>query len=268
MDPLHNLTALLIGTGEFAFSPNATTAAEAQDFGWIDFGNIVAFTPEPETTKEEHVGSYRGIRRADRTLVTQAGLRYKLRCDEWNKYNLQIAFGASTTTGHTQAALSAVAGEVLGFTAVPAVIGRWYDLKKADGTRLFNVTALTIATKVEGTDFILDGKLGRVRFLTAQAADLTPTITCTVITAGTDAAFLGLTPMADPVKAGFGRIYVYDQDDDNNLVWSHMDFSCEITQESGAEIDGTSVAEITLDVKVTDTVGTIYLRDANENAGL
>lgn len=268
MDPLHNLIALLIGTGEFSFSEGATSVADAQARGYLDFGNIVAFTPEAALTKEEHMGSYRGVRRADKTVITENGFSYKLRCDEWNKKNIELLFSATATTGHTQAALSAVAGAVLGFTAVPAKVGYWYDLKTAGGARLFDVTTVTITAKVENTDFVIDGKLGRIRFLTPQAADLTPTITAPAIVAGAAASFLGMTPLADPVKQGYGRIFLYDQNDANKLVLAHVDFSCEVSVDSASEIDGTSFTDMTMDVKLGAELGTVFLRDENDNAGV
>ena len=268
MDPLHNITALLIGTGEFAFSDGAISPANAQQIGWLDFGNVVAFTPETNLNKEEHQGSYRGVRRADKTVVTENGFNWKIRLDEWNRKNLEILFAATPTTGFTQAALSAVAGQVLGFTANPAKIGYWYDLKSAAGARLLDITSVTIAAKVEGTDFVIDQKLGRIRFLTAQAADLTPTITAPAIAANTSGSYMGLTPLADPVKQGYGRLYIYDQDDTNKLVLAHLDFSCEVTMDSANEIDGTAFTDLTLDVKVGSDVGVVYVRDSNDNAGL
>jgi hypothetical protein len=268
MDPLHNITALLIGTGEFSFSEGAISPADALVRGYLDFGNIVAFTPEANLNKEEHQGSYRGVRRADKTVVTENGFSYKIRLDEWNKKNLEILFSASATTGFTQTVLSAAAGAVLGFTANPAKIGYWYDLRKSDGSRLFDVTSVTITGKVEGTDFVIDQKLGRIRFLTAQAADLTPTITAPAIVSGSSGSFLGMTPLQDPVKQGYGRLYVYDQDDNNKLVLTHLDFSCEVTMDSANEIDGTAFTDLTLDIKITNDVGIVYLRDANQNAGV
>lgn len=268
MDPLHNLTALLIGTGEFCFSEGAISPADAQVRGYLDFGNIVAFTPEAALNKEEHQGSYRGVRRADKTVVTENGFSWKIRCDEWNRKNLELLFSASAAAGHTQLVQSAATGAILGFTAVPAKIGFWYDLKTSAGLRLFDLTAVTIATKVEGTDFVIDQKLGRIRFLTAQAADLTPTITAPAIVAGSASSFLGLTPLQDPVKQGYGRLYIYDQNDNNKLVMTHLDFKCELTMDSANEIDGTGFTDMTLDAKVGDDVGVVFIRDENDNAGV
>src|SRR6266480_53132 len=211
IDPAHNLDALLIGTGEFNFSQGALSAADARARGFLDFGNIVAFTPEVNATKQEHVGSYRGIRRIDKTVVTETKIIYKLQCDEWNLQNLRILFGATDTAGHAQTILSAATGQPWAFNTTPAVIGKWYDILKADGTRLRDLTSVTIATLVEGTDFVLDLKLGRIKFLTAQSISLTATITCPAIVAGNEGSFFGLLPGQAPVQSGYGNIIVYDQ---------------------------------------------------------
>jgi hypothetical protein len=145
VDPSHNINALLLGTGEFRFSKDASSAANAQARGYTDFGNIVAFTVEPDNTAEEHVGSYRGTRRVDKRVVTQTKIQYKLRCDEWNLENIRLVFAGSDSTPHTQAALTAGAGESLAFGTTAAVIGKWYDLKTLAGLRLRNLTSAMIA---------------------------------------------------------------------------------------------------------------------------
>lgn len=266
--PLHNTDALLIGTGEFSFSEGATSAADANARGWLDFGNIVAFTPEAELTKESHMGSYRGVRRPDKTVVTENTVRYKLRVDEWNRKNVELLFSASSTTGHTQAIQSAANGAVLGFTANPAKLGYWYDLKTAAGARLRHITAVTFAGLTEGVDFETDLILARVMFRTAQAADLTPVITAPAIVAGDAKSFLGLRPLQDPVKQGYGKLVIYDQHDPNKVVMEHENFSCEVTVDSASEVDGTGFTDMTLDVVIGSDVGTILVREPNENAGV
>lgn len=268
MDPLHNTTALLIGTAEFSFSEGAISAADAQLRGWLDLGNLVAFTTEPEVTREEHLGSYRGQRRADRQIVTENKVRYKLRSDEFNKKLMEFLYSGTATTGHTQAALSAVAGQVLAFATTAAKIGYWYDLKTAAGARLRDVTSVTITALVEGTDFVIDSKLGRIRFLTAQVADLTPTITAPVIAAGDAGSFFGIKPLQDPVRQGYGKLVVFDQFDSNKVVWEHEAFQCEVTVDSGGEVEGTGFTETVLDVLIGEDVGLVLLRDDNQNAGV
>lgn len=266
-DPGHNLKALLIGTGEFSFAEDALSVSDAQAKGYLDFGNVTASTPSPEQTKEEHFGSYRGIRRVDKTAVTENKLTYKIKVDEFNKTNLEVLFGGSPTTGHTQAIQTAAAGQVLAFATTAAVIGKWYDILTGAGARLLNLTTVTIAAKVEGTDFVLDLLCGRVKFLTAQAADLTPTITAAAITAASNWSFLGMVPLAKVKKVGFGRLMIFDQESPNKLALRHEGFSCEITLDSAGDVDGQKFSDLTLSVLVTDTVGTLLYREDNKNQG-
>lgn len=268
VDPAHNLNALLIGTGEFSFSEGATSAANAQVRGWLDFGNMQSFSVEPDITKEEHVGSYRGVRRTDKTVVTKQQIKYKLKLDEFNLKNVERMFGGSSTTGHTQAIISAVAGETFGFTANPGVIGKWYDIKKSTGARLRNLTSVTMSIGTEGTNFVLDLKMARIKFLTAQASDNVPTITCAAIVAGDAYSFLGITPLLAPVLSGYGKLIVFDQYSSNIIVMEHENFSCDVSLDGNAEINGTGFSELSLDILVTDTVGTVLTRYANQNAGI
>ncbi len=354
VDPSHNLKALLLGTGEFSFSENAVSQSDTFARGWRDFGNIMAFTPDIKPTKLQHVGSYRGVRRVDRQVISQTQTNYKLKVDEANLENVRIMFGTTDTTPFTQGALSAVNGKTLGFTTVPAVLGLWYDITTAGGGQqltgvtiatvgtgvaigdtftiaggtstvvavvkatavdsagkllaasittagvysvlpsspntpsatsgsgtgvtfnlsfspinpvpLKNLTTVTISGKAEGTDFVLDLLNGRIKFLTAQAADLVPVITCPAIAAGDNASFFGLIPMGNPTKRGYGRLTCYDQNQPTKVVFQHYNFSCDITLDTTAEIDGTKWNEITLDVLVTQDVGTFWVRQENQNA--
>ena len=54
--PAHNLTALLLGTAEFSFAEGALSAADGRAKGYVDFGNVVAFTIQPEIEKVELEG--------------------------------------------------------------------------------------------------------------------------------------------------------------------------------------------------------------------
>lgn len=264
--PKHNLKALVVGTGEFSFSEGAASAAETLLKGWLDFGNIVAFTPAMEASTEEHMGSYRGIRRKDKTISTENALQYTIKADEWNAALLKILFGATAGAGLAQSAITATAGSAWLFTSPsPSGTQKWYDVKDASGVRIRKLTALTIATLTEGTDFEVDYLLGRVRFLVTQTATRTPTITCSAITAGSVDSYIPLTPFGDVIKQGFGRLVCYDQNDNNVIVYSHEDFSCEVTLDSSSEMGGTGIGELALKVVVTDTVGLVYVRQENDN---
>jgi len=264
-DPKHNLDALLVGTAEFSFSDGALTPAETMLKGWLDLGNVVSVTPSLENQSEEHFGSYRGVRRKDKTINTQSRWRYQLKLDEWNYEVVRLLCGGSSGTGFTQLIQAAAATDAWAFSAgTPSGTQKWFDVK-VGGLRIRNLTAFTIAAKVEGVDFEVDLLVGRVRFLVSQVASTVGAVTAPAIAAGSAQAFLGIAPLSDIVRAGYGRLTIYDQNDTNKVVLDHVDFSCDISAESAGELNGTAVTEITLNVDVSADLATILLRQANNN---
>lgn len=255
------LDRLRIGTGEFFFSPGAATPAAAQAAGYIDFGNIVAFQPRTESQKNEHRGSYEGITRIDKTIESEQKLTYVLRADEWDEQKLLIAFKGTAGTAFTQSALVAADGSDLLFGTTPAVIGRWYNLLDIAGAQARNLTAVTIATLTENTDFVVAHKEGMIRFLTAQSADLTPVLTAPAVVAGEDANLKLITPLSGSSKTGIGRLKAFDDNHGNKLVMDHVGFACEITADEIQEFDGSTFSQITLNVLVTDPIGSLYIAD-------
>ncbi|MCL5099266.1 MAG: hypothetical protein M1608_17375, partial [Candidatus Omnitrophica bacterium] len=95
---VRNLDALYLGTGEFSFSPDAISLADARAKGFMDFGNINATGFKPTTEKVEHEGSYRGVRRIDTTRITKALLEYQIKCDEWDREKLKLILGGEDAT--------------------------------------------------------------------------------------------------------------------------------------------------------------------------
>jgi hypothetical protein len=265
--PGNNLTALLIGTGEFSFSLDATSKADALAKGYVPFGNIVAWTPSVEPTLVEHFGSYQGKKRKDKTVITQTKLEYQLRCDEWNRQNLEILFGATALAAHTQSSMTDQACDALPFTTSPSSKSKWYDLT-VSGARVYHLTEVLVPTKVEGTDFEVDLLNGRIRFLVDQTSNLTPTVDGPAITATDAKSYLGLLPFGDTIKQGYGKLIVYDEHDANKVVMRHLDFSCEIRVESASELSGQDWSDMTMVVSVTDEVGRVEVRQDNDVYGL
>ena len=252
----HDLDALIFGTGEFSFAPGATSAANAKQIGFTDFGNIESVSISPSVTKVEHKGSYRGIKRTDRTVVSESKLEYKIKCDELSRDKFLFALLGTEGTNHSQAALTGVAGATLDFSDTPAVPDRWYDLYSVTGGRVRNLTALTITGLVEKTDFFVDYKLGRVRFAEEQIEDVTPTITAPAIAAAD--GMKGIKPATNSIQKGYGRLTLFDDANPDKVVYDHVDFSCEVSFDSMGEIDGANFGSISLIVLVTDDAGTVY----------
>lgn len=261
MEPSHNLDALFLGTGEFSFCEGAETLAEALPKGFMDFGNVRALTPNVESTKVVHKGSYRGKLKRDKQIVTEHNLDYVLRCDEWKQSNMLILFGGTAAAQHTQLVKTAANADAIAFSAgTPADPDKWYQIAFS-GVHYMHLTTVTIATLTEGTDFVLDLLLGRIRFLTAQTASLVPVVTSAVITTGSVNSMLGITPLDTITHRGLGRLTLYDQNDDTHIVLDHRDFVCEISLENVGEINGENWTELQIRVTISaEDPGTVYLR--------
>lgn len=260
---VHNLDALLIGTGEFHFSEGALTAVEAGTAGkgYRSFDNVKAFALQPEAEQKEHVGSYRGIRVVDKTIITQAKFGYRLTLDTFDLQKLLFMFFGVETTAFTQGALSTVNGDAIVFSVgSPSESNKWYDLRYS-GARVREASAVTIATLVENTDFVIDAKLGRIRFLTAQTVSRTPVISAPAITSSSSKYLKALTPLAKTLRKGIARLVCYDQNDDNIVVFDHVDFGCEVYISNQAEISGDDFSSFEIIVKLTSPVGTVYARE-------
>lgn len=260
---VHNLDALLIGTGEFHFAEGASTAAEAGGvgMGYRPFDNIKAFALQPESEQKEHFGSYRGQRVSDKTITTQSKFGYRLTCDTFTLQKFLFMFFGVETTAFTQSALSTVSGDALAFSSpTPSESDKWYDVLY-NGIRVREISALTIATLTEGTDFVVDPRLGRIRFLTARTASVTPVISAPAITASSSTYLKAITPLQKPLRTGMGRLVCFDQNDDSAIVFDHVDFGCEVYVSNQAEVDGEDYSSYEIIVKLTRPVGTVYARE-------
>ncbi len=250
-----NLNALLRVGAEFHLAVGATTLAAAKASGFTPFGNIVDVTPNIDTQKVEHVSSNRGAPRKDREDITRSQIQFKVKTDEFTEIVQKIMLGGTAGTDFTQSAQNASNGDVLGFTAAPAVIGNWYDISVSNGSRIRNITTLTFAGKTEGTDFVVDLLTGRVSFLTAQTADLTPVVTAPAITGTSDSSFVGIKPGQQVKLTGIGRLFLFDQNTANKVFADYSDFSCEVTLDTASAFNANSFSDLTFSVLVTETVG-------------
>jgi hypothetical protein len=263
MTPAHNTNALLLGTGEFNFSDGATTAVEAKLAGFRDFGNMTTFTLAPESTKVEHKGSYRGTKRTDRTRITEAKLVYQLKLDEWTLQNLLYIFygDENEDADFTQEAIASTSADAIAASSdSPLLAGNWYDIEKSS-VRVRHLTSVTVTSKVEGTDFIVDYNLGRIRFLANQTSSVTPTIVAPAIAVGSEKAMKAITPLTSAKRSGIGRLYVFDDDADNQIIMQHEDFGCDISLTGNVDGGSDNFTEFTLEVLVTDPVGTVLSRE-------
>lgn len=244
----HKTEALVIGTGEFSFALGAASVVAAQLIGWEDFNNVTTSTIQTKATTKEHKGSYRGIKRVDKTHATDTKVGYQLKFDEVDAKKVTLVMRGTRLTNYTQVARAAVAADAI---ASP-VIARWYDLM-VNGNRVRELTAVTSAMGVEDVDYVVDYKLGRIRGLTATGFGALTLSAPQIIITG-NKTFARITPMTTPISRGMGRLSIWN--DDGTLVLDHYDFYCEIFPSADPSV-GDNDVELTFDVNVLTPVGEV-----------
>jgi len=235
-------------SGQFSLAIGATSKAAAQLVGYADFGNLVSFSLKSKGTVKEHIGSYNGVRRIDKTAVTETRVGYQIKSDESSAQNMRFALYGSPGANITQTIRTAAAADAI---ASP-VKGVWYDLL-IGGVRIRELTVVASSVGVEDTDYVVDYKLGRIRAVTATGFG-TLTLTAPAIVATDPTSLKTITPNTTPIVRGMGRMICYD--DDGTLVFDHHDFYCEVYPEGDPAFDGTKETEITCNINVLTPVGT------------
>lgn len=141
--------------------------------GFRDLGNAPEFNVTVESEDLRHQNSRDCIKFTDKRFVLSQEVGLSFQLDETRNFqNLADFFAGSTEvynnphdTTHVDASIS---------TSVH--LGSWYELRKADGSRVYNLDAAGLVYTiemddtvdvllVEGTDYEIDEQLGLVRFL-------------------------------------------------------------------------------------------------------
>lgn len=223
---MQHTRAELQGTTQFFFSPDAVSAADAILKGYQDLGNFLGAELKPDPKRTPVLKAARGVVYEAGSTGAGVSLGIELTTKEVvDMRKAKLALMAKDTTAFTQAAINAGAADNLAFTAdVPAKLNYDYPLTK-EGALLRHLSAavLTVGGNalVENTDYILDKELGQVRFIkaaTLPAAAVTVTVTVPAIDSTHDKYMEGITPMAQPVRRGYGRFLVWDGDVANRLA--------------------------------------------------
>jgi hypothetical protein len=244
----HNVNYLVIGTAEFSFCNGATSVAAAQAIGWDDFNNVSAATIQSKATTKEHKGSYRGVKRIDKTHASDVKAGYQLKFEEIDAKKLAIQFRGTRLANYTQVVRTAAAVDAI---ATPT-IGKWYDIN-IGGVRVREISAITASVGVEDTDWIADYKTGRIRSLTATGfGTLTATAPAILITSAN--TFARIQPLTTPIARGMGRLSVWN--DDGTLVLEHYDFYCEVFPTADPNVNDADM-ELTFDVNTLTPVGEV-----------
>ena len=259
--PAHNLDALLIGNAEFSFALGATNPAQAAAMGFRDYGNLKAFQVDSKGDDKMHYGSYRGRLIRDDIRKQKLELNYKLTCDEWTPATLKHLFFGTIGSPYTRAAIAAVPGTALAFSnGTPSDPRLWYDILDAAGNRVRDLVAVTFTGKVENTDFTVDYKLARVQVLLVQTAALTPTITAAAVAAGGPTSMVSMTPLGQNLFNGIGRLVIFDQNNQQQVVIEHVDFGCQVEITGTTDVKADDYSDIALMVSVTSPLGEVFTR--------
>ena len=278
----NNTRQTYAGTGEFLWSRGARTAAEAQLTGFQSFGNIKQIEAQTSSETKDHYQSYRGKKVLNSTHVTQFEIRYNITVDEMDARNVGILvygdpdydFG-SDGADNAHAGLTNATGTPLVFGSTnPVVVYNYYDLLDANGNRLIDLTAVSLVGKlsqygdaqdktalIEGVDFDVDKKNAMVKFLRSFSADtITPSLSTSAVTSASTNYMTKLKPLQQGYLSGMGRIFIYDQDLENNLALSHRDFFAHLSIDGNVSLASDDFAEMTLKLSVLVPEGELLVR--------
>lgn len=273
--PGHSTDSLVFGNAEFQFSEGATTKAEAITRGYLDVGNVVSWTPDVTVNTFEHFGGYRGVIKKDKTIPISSSLSYALVLDEFRVANVAMALGGTDpSSDYTHAQISG-GTQTIDFGNSNTIFSTttYFELQHS-GKPLYNLQDGDIVsvedasnnTLTLGTDYELDNKLGRIRFLTTQTGAITVTFNKAAITSSSDYFFNAITPLGTTHRTGFGSLTIFDSDAANNIILHHRDFKCEIFAADISELSTGNQDVTTLGINVSvdaSTPGIAYIRGKN-----
>tara|TARA_X000001382_G_scaffold25536_2_gene16160 strand:- start:3331 stop:4176 length:846 start_codon:yes stop_codon:yes gene_type:complete len=276
--PGHSTDSLVFGNAEFQFSEGATTKAEAITRGYLDVGNVVSWTPDVTVNTFEHFGGYRGVIKKDKTIPISSSLSYALVLDEFRVANVAMALGGTDPDSDYQPG-SVSRTQTIDFNNAntPRSTTVYFELEddSSDKYPLYNlqpsevtVTGTVKPTYTLGTDYELDEKLGRIRFLILPASNevVDVAISRTAITSSDDYFFNAITPLGTTHRTGFGSLTIFDSDAANNIILHHRDFKCEIFAADISELSTGNQDVTTLGINVSvdaSTPGIAYIRGKN-----
>lgn len=173
-----NTLDYILGRGKLFFGRNNSTTGLVDADGLRDLGNTTAFSASIEVETRDHKNSRDCLAQIDATFVLSQKINVSFTLDEINYENLSEFFSGETST-YDNPHDTTFADAVL---TVDVKLGRWYELRKANGDRVYNIDAAgcvyTIEKDgspdvllVEGTDYTIDEQFGMV-FIKTTAVNI------------------------------------------------------------------------------------------------
>lgn len=184
-----------LGRGKAYFGLNDPATGFVDTNGLRDLGNVTAFASGIEVETRDHKNSRDCLAQIDATFVLSQKVNLSFSIDEINFENLADFFSGETST-YDNPHDTTFTDNVI---AVDVKLGRWYELRKTNGDRVYNLDAVGVVYTiekdaaidvllVEGTDYEIDEQMGLVFFKT----------TATNIAAGDQAQFSITTGATTP----------------------------------------------------------------------
>jgi len=147
------------------FSPGTRTPQASR----LYIGNTPGFSLTADSSTLDHYTADSSVRIKDRSVVTEVSYKATLQSDNISEANL-ARFFMGTSAAVVQAAATGVTESFTGLVA-DAVIQLGVTATNPTGAR--NVSSVTIAGKVLGTDYELDAARGQIHVVTAGAYAVT-----------------------------------------------------------------------------------------------
>lgn len=177
-------------------------------------------------------------------------------------------FGSVTLpTGISPSVVYYVVNTATNTFQVSSEVGGAVTTFTTDGTAVFVYKAL-----LEGTDFEADLQLGRIAFIDSAISltpinySVLPVFASPDIAADDDLKMFSLTPLQTLTRTGYGRLICYDQKKENEVVYDHQDFKCQVAVENVGEVGSQNWAEIQIRVTVDGEIsGEVFVRESSSH---
>jgi hypothetical protein len=164
-----NTLDYVLGRGKAYFAENDPSTGLPVEGALRDLGNVTAFASGIEVETRDHKNSRDCLAQIDATFVLSQKVNLSFSLDEINFENLSDFFSGSVSTFNNQHDVTSVDVVI----SDDVILGRWYELRAANGQRVYNLDATgcvyTIEKDgapdvllVEGTDYEIDEQLGLV----------------------------------------------------------------------------------------------------------
>lgn len=264
----HN-RAEIQGTVQFLYADGATTLEEAYNVGFLDMGVFLGIEIKSESKSTDVKKANRGRVFTSSKLGSDVTLGLELTTKEVaDMRKARIVLLGKDVESLTQAAIPADTAVTLpAFLATnKAKINHAYQVLK-DGKPVREITTLKLTAGVDelqdGVDYVLDKKLGMVRFIneaTLPADTVTAKAAATAIAEGDETHMLGIQAMEMPRRRGYAHILIWDGAPGSNLVMEFTPRPVEVTPSGGFKVDADNQSEAKININFTSTHERVLVR--------